>query len=48
MPTLIYQRRYPRSPKVRLWYILAKSVMTMVCILAGYAIWTDYVMPITS
>ncbi|EAR83561.1 membrane bound O-acyltransferase, MBOAT protein (macronuclear) [Tetrahymena thermophila SB210] len=46
MPVLIYEKSYPRSPKVRIWYILLKSTITAFCILAAYAIWTDYVMPV--
>lgn len=46
MPTLLYQSYYPRSARVRYWYVIAKSAMTLVCILAAYAICTDYVMPV--
>lgn len=45
-PTLCFFRYYPRSKKIRLFYILEHALMGLVCVAGSYMIFMQYLDPI--
>jgi sterol O-acyltransferase len=44
-PILTYSWKYPRNTSRDIMYIIRKSIITILSIIAAYIIHTDYIMP---
>ena len=45
MPVIVYEPEYPRSKEIRIGFIIRKSVLGLLAIIAGYIIIGDFIMP---
>jgi len=45
MPVIVYEYEYPRTEKIRISFIIRKSLLGLGAILAGYIIVGDFIMP---
>ena len=45
MPTLVYEYNFPRTNKIRPKFLISKIITSILCILIGYILVSDHVVP---
>eukprot|EP01027_Heterolobosea_sp_BB2_P005835 GEZU01008877.1.p1 GENE.GEZU01008877.1~~GEZU01008877.1.p1 ORF type:complete len:487 (-),score=90.68 GEZU01008877.1:131-1591(-) len=45
IPTLVFEKQYPRTPKVRVWYVVKEWSVALMCMLVLYFLFQKYLLP---